>query len=183
MRSVDENGFGPKVRDWNAYQACFEQWREAWGRARQPAPGRVGHRRAGRSPQSRSAGHRPRTAAQDRAGCREPDGRARASSSERLDEHRDIAREQWREAAHAILRLALDAITHGNKRPSPTRDLAMFVHRHSDGKEQFDQRNGGGQSRAGVDRARQGWTRQRPLHIARRCWRPNGRLERATERT
>lgn len=29
MRSVDENGFGPKVRDWNATQ-MVERWRERW---------------------------------------------------------------------------------------------------------------------------------------------------------
>ncbi|MFG1466877.1 MobA/MobL family protein, partial [Xanthobacter sp. DSM 24535] len=29
MRSVDENGFGPKVRDWNRTE-MVERWRERW---------------------------------------------------------------------------------------------------------------------------------------------------------
>lgn len=29
MRSVDQNGFGSKVRDWNATQ-MVEHWRERW---------------------------------------------------------------------------------------------------------------------------------------------------------
>jgi Ti-type conjugative transfer relaxase TraA len=57
--------------------------------------------------------------------------------SERLAEHHDIARANGEKLlAHPAL--ALDAITR-QQATFTTRDLAMFVHRHSDGKEQFDQ--------------------------------------------
>jgi len=57
--------------------------------------------------------------------------------SERLAEHVEIARSNG-DKILANLGVALDAITHGQA-TFTTRDLAMFVHRHSDGKEQFDQ--------------------------------------------
>jgi hypothetical protein len=56
--------------------------------------------------------------------------------SERVDEHLEIARRNG-ERILANPALALDAITLGQA-TFTTRDLAMFVHRHSDGKEQFD---------------------------------------------
>ena len=34
MRSVDEDGFGPKVRDWNRTD-LLERWRERWAELRQ----------------------------------------------------------------------------------------------------------------------------------------------------
>ena len=57
-------------------------------------------------------------------------------SSERLDEHYAIARSNG-EKIIADPRIALDAITR-TQATFTTRDLAMFVHRHSDDKEQFD---------------------------------------------
>ena len=33
MRAVDENGFGPKVRDWNRTE-MVERWRERWAERR-----------------------------------------------------------------------------------------------------------------------------------------------------
>jgi Ti-type conjugative transfer relaxase TraA len=55
---------------------------------------------------------------------------------ERVDEHREIARSN---GAKIIVqpRIALDAITR-TQATFTTRDLAMFGHRHSEGKEQFD---------------------------------------------
>ena len=55
---------------------------------------------------------------------------------ERVDEHREIARSNG-EKIIADPRIALDAITH-NQATFTRRDLAMFAHRHSEGKEQFD---------------------------------------------
>src|SRR3546814_8376937 len=61
---------------------------------------------------------------------------AQGLALERVDEHREIARSNGDKLlAHPAL--ALGAITHGQA-TFTTRDLAMFVHRHSDGKEQFD---------------------------------------------
>src|SRR3546814_6807284 len=55
---------------------------------------------------------------------------------ERVDEHREIARANG-DKLLASPGLALDAITH-QPATFTNRDLAMFVHRHSDGKDQFD---------------------------------------------
>jgi hypothetical protein len=57
--------------------------------------------------------------------------------SERLDEHHAIARANG-EKLLADPAIALDAITH-QQSTFTTHDLAMFVHRHSEGKDQFDQ--------------------------------------------
>ena len=62
---------------------------------------------------------------------------AQGLASERLDEHRrDRARPMARRSSPSPA-LALDAITQ-QQATFTTRDLAMFVHRHSEGKEQFD---------------------------------------------
>jgi ATP-dependent exoDNAse (exonuclease V) alpha subunit len=61
---------------------------------------------------------------------------AQGLTSERLVEHPAIARANG-EKLLSRPALALDAITH-NQATFTTRDLAMFVHRHSEGKEQFN---------------------------------------------
>ena len=61
---------------------------------------------------------------------------AQGRASERLDEHHAIARANG-EKLLARPALALDAITR-TQATFTRRDLAMFVHRHSEGKEQFD---------------------------------------------
>jgi ATP-dependent exoDNAse (exonuclease V) alpha subunit len=60
----------------------------------------------------------------------------RGLEAERIEEHRAIAQRNG-ERIIANPALALDAITH-QQATFTSRDLAMFVHRHSDGKEQFD---------------------------------------------
>ncbi|MDH2135470.1 AAA family ATPase, partial [Sphingobium yanoikuyae] len=57
-------------------------------------------------------------------------------TSERIEEHHEIARSNG-EKILANPGIALDGITH-NQATFTNRDLAMFVHRHSEGKEQFD---------------------------------------------
>src|SRR3546814_8785016 len=57
--------------------------------------------------------------------------------AERVEDHARIARENG-EKIIANPSIALDGITRGQA-TFTTRDLAMFVHRHSDGKDQFDQ--------------------------------------------
>ncbi|MDZ4308007.1 Ti-type conjugative transfer relaxase TraA, partial [Allopontixanthobacter sp.] len=57
-------------------------------------------------------------------------------ASERLDEHYAIARSNG-EKILADPKIALDAITH-QQSTFTARDLAVFVHRHSEGKDQFD---------------------------------------------
>lgn len=60
----------------------------------------------------------------------------RRLEAERIEEHRAIAQRNG-ERIIANPALALDAITH-QQATFTRRDLAAFVHRHSDGKEQFD---------------------------------------------
>src|SRR3546814_1608314 len=55
---------------------------------------------------------------------------------ERIAEHRDIAQRNG-ERIIAGPRIALDAITH-SQATFTNRDLAMFAHRHSEGREQYD---------------------------------------------
>jgi Ti-type conjugative transfer relaxase TraA len=133
MREVKEEGFGPKVRDWNA-TSQLEHWREAWANhvnqrlAELDIDACVDHRTLAAQgielePQGKIGPAASRMAEQ-------------GLSSERLDEHHAIARTNG-DKLLANPGLALDAITHGQA-TFTTRDLAMFVHRHSDGKEQFD---------------------------------------------
>ncbi|WP_230628523.1 Ti-type conjugative transfer relaxase TraA [Sphingomonas sp. Leaf37] len=133
MREVKEDGFGPKVRDWNA-TSQLEHWREAWANhvnqrlAELDIDARVDHRTLAAQGIDLEPQHKIGPAASRMA--------EQGLSSERLDEHHAIARSNG-EKLLANPALALDAITHGQA-TFTTRDLAMFVHRHSDGKEQFD---------------------------------------------
>ena len=133
MRSVDETGFGAKVREWN-HSELLEHWREAWGshvnqRLRELGiDARIDHRSFEDQGIDLEPQHKIGPAAARMAG----DG----LHSERLDDHRAIARENG-EKIIANPSIALDAITHGQA-TFTRRDLAMFAHRHSDGLEQFN---------------------------------------------
>ena len=134
MREVGEDGFGAKVRDWNRTE-MVEHWRERWAEhvnqrlAELDIDARIDHRSLAEQgidlvaqTQVGASAHR-----MDREGL-EPD---------RIDLHREIARTNG-ERIIAHPEIALDAITK-QQATFTNRDLAMFVHRHSDGKEQFDQ--------------------------------------------
>ncbi len=134
MREVGEDGFGAKVRDWNRTE-LVEQWRERWADhvnerlASLDIDARVDHRSLEAQgidlePQSKIGAPAQRM---ERAGL----------EADRLTEHHAIARENG-ERIIANPTVALDAITH-QQATFTNRDLAMFVHRHSDGQEQFDQ--------------------------------------------
>ncbi len=133
MRSVDETGFGAKVREWNRSE-LLERWREAWGthvnqRLRELGiDARIDHRSFEDQSIDLEPQHKIGPAAARMAG----DG----LQSERLDDHRQIARENG-EKIIANPSIALDAITHGQA-TFTRRDLAMFAHRHSYGLEQFN---------------------------------------------
>ncbi len=132
-RSVGEDGFGPKVRDWNRTD-LLERWRESWAEhvnrrlAELDIDARVDHRSFERQGIDLEPQHKIGPAASRRPG--------QGLESERLDEHHEIARSN---GARIIAQpgVALDAITR-TQATFTRRDLAMFVHRHSDGKEQFD---------------------------------------------
>ncbi|WP_242139638.1 Ti-type conjugative transfer relaxase TraA [Sphingomonas sp. TREG-RG-20F-R18-01] len=133
MREVGEDGFGPKNRDWNRTD-LLETWRQRWGEhvnqrlAELGIDARVDHRSLEAQGIDLEPQHKigPAASRMERQGL----------ESERLVEHHAIARANG-EKLLANPALALDAITHGQA-TFTTRDLAMFVHRHSDGKDQFD---------------------------------------------
>jgi Ti-type conjugative transfer relaxase TraA len=133
-RSVGEDGFGPKVRDWNRTD-LLEHWREAWAEhvntrlAELDIDARVDHRSLEAQGIDLESQHKIGPAA--------PRMAAHGLASERLEEHHAIARANG-EKLLANPALALDAITR-TQATFTRRDLAMFVHRHSDGKERFDQ--------------------------------------------
>lgn len=134
MREVGPNGFGAKVREWNA-TALLQQWRERWAdhaNERLRALGitaRIDHR----SHEARGVELEP----QHKIGAAGARRLARGQDAERADDHVRIARAN---GATIIARpeIGLDALTR-NQATFTRRDMAMFAHRHSDGKEQFDQ--------------------------------------------
>jgi Ti-type conjugative transfer relaxase TraA len=133
MREVGENGFGPKVREWNKTE-LLTHWREAWaehvnGRLAQlDIDARIDHR----SLEAQGIALEPQNKIGPAAARMAQEGLVR----ERLEEHFAIARSN----GEKILEnpgIALDAITH-QQATFTSRDLATFVHRHSEGKDQFD---------------------------------------------
>jgi len=133
-RTVSEEGFGAKVRAWNRTD-LLNHWREAWANhvnqrlAKLDIDVRIDHR----SLQAQAIGLEP----QHKIGPAASRMAAQGLASERLDEHQQIARANG-DKLLANPALALDAITR-SQATFTTCDLAMFVHRHSDGKDQFDQ--------------------------------------------
>ena len=133
MREVDSDGFGAKVRDWNKSE-LVEQWRERWADhvnerlAELDIDARVDHR----SLKAQGIALEP----QDKIGPAASRMGSRGLEAERIEEHRAVAQRNG-ERIIANPNVALDAITH-QQATFTGRDLAMFVHRHSDGKEQFD---------------------------------------------
>ena len=133
MREVGEDGFGAKVRDWNKTE-LVQTWRERWADhvnarlASLDIDARIDHR----SLEAQGIDLEPQNKIGPAASRMERDG----LEVERVAEHAEIAR---RNGARIIENpsFALDAITR-QQATFTKRDLAMFVHRHSDGKDQFD---------------------------------------------
>ncbi len=134
MRSVDENGFGPKVRQWNRTE-MLERWRERWAElanerlAELDVDARIDHRSLeaqgiALEPQSQIGAPAHRIAGEG------------IEVADRTEMHREIARSNG-ERIIADPALALDAITH-QQSTFTRRDMAMFAHRHSDGRDQFN---------------------------------------------
>ncbi|AMU96161.1 conjugal transfer protein TraA [Sphingopyxis terrae subsp. terrae NBRC 15098] len=133
---IGEDGsaeFGAKVRDWNRTE-LLTHWREAWAAhvnerlASLDIDARVDHRTLEAQGIDLEPQHKIGAAASRMAG--------QGLEADRLAEHLEIARSNG-DKILADPSIALDAITH-RQATFTTRDLAMFVHRHSDGKEQFD---------------------------------------------
>ena len=163
MRSVDENGFGPKVRDWNRTE-MVERWRERWAElanerlAELDIDARIDHR----SLEAQGIALEPQSQIGAPAQRIEGEG---IEAADRAEMHREIARNNGARII-ADPSVALDAITH-QQSTFTRRDMAMFAHRHSDGIEQFNAVMGAMRERARSGRTRQGRTRRGPLHHPR----------------
>ncbi|BAV47448.1 conjugal transfer relaxase TraA [Mesorhizobium loti] len=139
MRSVDENGFGAKVRDWNATQ-LVERWRERWAELTNERlteldiDARIDHR----SLEAQGIGLEPQTQIGAPAQRIEGNGLdAGDIEADRAELHREIARNNGARII-ADPSVALDAITH-QQSTFTRRDIAKFAHRHSEGMEQFNE--------------------------------------------
>ncbi|MEG8222341.1 Ti-type conjugative transfer relaxase TraA [Sphingomonas sp. HH69] len=126
-------GFGAKVREWNDHENV-ERWRERWEThvntrlAELDIDARIDRRSLADQgiylePQSKIGGPAHRMDAQ-------------GLEADRAEMHREIARENG-ERIIADPGIALNAITH-QQATFTNRDMAMFIHRHSDGQEQFN---------------------------------------------
>ncbi|WP_298105918.1 Ti-type conjugative transfer relaxase TraA [Bradyrhizobium sp.] len=135
MRSVDEDGFGQKVRDWNATQ-MVERWRERWAElandrlAELDIDARIDHR----SLEAQGIALEPQSQIGAPAQRIEGEG---IEVADRAEMHREIARNNGARII-ADPSIALDAITH-QQSTFTRREMAMFAHRHSDGLEQFNE--------------------------------------------
>ena len=135
MRSVDENGFGQKVRDWNRTE-MVERWRERWAEhvnerlAELDIDARIDHR----SLEAQGIGLEPQSQIGAPAQRIEGEG---IEAADRADMHREIARNNGVRII-ADPSVALDAITQ-QQSTFTRRDMAMFAHRHSDGIDQFNE--------------------------------------------
>jgi Ti-type conjugative transfer relaxase TraA len=133
MREVGPDGFGQKVREWNGKENV-EQWRERWADhvnarlAELDIDARIDHR----SLEAQGIGLEP----QDKIGPAASRMGERGLESERIEDHRAVAQRNG-ERIIAQPHIALDAITH-QQATFTKRDMAMFIHRHTDGREQFD---------------------------------------------
>jgi Ti-type conjugative transfer relaxase TraA len=133
LREIDGEGFGAKVREWNA-TALLQQWRTAWAdhvNARCAALGidaRIDHR----SYEHQGIDLEP----QHKIGAAGARREAKGEDAERADDHREIARSNGA-VILAKPEVGLEALTR-TQATFTRRDLAMIAHRHSDGKEQFD---------------------------------------------
>jgi len=133
MREATPESFGQKVRAWNDHENV-ERWRERWADhvnarlAELDIDARIDHRSLAEQgidlePQSKIGGPAQRM---EEAG----------QLADRAELHREIARENGKRII-ANPGIALDAITH-QQATFTNRDMAMFVHRHSDGQDQFN---------------------------------------------
>jgi Ti-type conjugative transfer relaxase TraA len=133
MRAVDENGFGQKVRDWNRTE-LVERWREGWAglanerMAELDIDARIDHR----SLEAQGIALEP----QSQIGAPAQRIAGEGIKADRAEMHREIARSNGGRII-ADPSLGLNAITH-QQSTFTRRDMAKFVHRHSDGIDQFN---------------------------------------------
>ncbi len=133
MRDVGPDGFGPKVREWNA-TALLQQWRENWAAHVNERLAQLGIRTRidHRSYDAQGIELEP----QHKIGAAGARREAKGEDAERAADHRTIARDNGA-AIIADPHIGLETLTR-QQATFTVRDLAMFAHRHSEGKEQFD---------------------------------------------
>jgi Ti-type conjugative transfer relaxase TraA len=131
MRSVDENGFGPKVRDWNRTE-MVERWAEHVNErlAELDIDARIDHR----SLEAQGIGLEPQSQIGAPAQRIEGEG---INAADRADMHREIARNNGKRII-GDPSVAPDAITQ-QQSTFTRRDMAKFAQRHSDGVDQFNE--------------------------------------------
>ncbi|MBT1517044.1 Ti-type conjugative transfer relaxase TraA [Bradyrhizobium sp. SRL28] len=134
MRAWHENGFGPKVRDWNRTE-MVERWRERWAElanerlAELDIDARIDHR----SLEAQGIALEP----QSQIGAPAQRIKGEGIEADRAEMHRDIARGNG-ERIIADPSVALDAITQ-QQSTFTRRDIARFAHQHSEGIDQFNE--------------------------------------------
>ncbi|MGD9920660.1 MAG: Ti-type conjugative transfer relaxase TraA [Pseudorhodoplanes sp.] len=135
MRSVGEDGFGPKVRGWNRTEVV-KRWRERWAElanerlAELDIDTRIDHR----SFEAQGIALEPQSQIGAPAQRIEGEG---IEAADRAEMHREIARNNGARII-ADPSVALDAITQ-QQSTFTRRDMAKFAHRHSDGLDQFNE--------------------------------------------
>jgi Ti-type conjugative transfer relaxase TraA len=134
MRAADENGFGPKARDWNRTE-MVERWRERWAvlanerLAELDIDARIDHR----SLEAQGIALEP----QSQIGAPAQRIEGEGIEADRAEIHREIARNNGERIINDTS-LGLDAITQ-QQSTFTQRDMAKFAHRHSDGLDQFNE--------------------------------------------
>ncbi|MEO9623190.1 MAG: Ti-type conjugative transfer relaxase TraA [Qipengyuania citrea] len=134
MREVSEDGFGPKNRDWNRTE-LLTGWRERWADhvnerlAELDIDTRIDHRSLEAQGISLEPQHKIGPAASRRL--------ERGDIAERAEDHLRIARENGAKII-ADPQIALDAMTH-SQATFTREDMLRFLHRHTEGQEQFEQ--------------------------------------------
>jgi Ti-type conjugative transfer relaxase TraA len=134
MRAADENGFGPKARDWNRTE-MVERWRERWAvlanerLAELDIDARIDHR----SLEAQGIALEP----QSQIGAPAQRIEGEGIEADRAEIHREIARNNGERIINDPS-LGLDAITQ-QQSTFTQRDMAKFAHRHSDGLDQFNE--------------------------------------------
>ena len=132
MREVGPEGFGKKVREWNA-TAELTGWRERWADHVNQRCAELGHdvRIDHRTLAAQGVELEP----QGKIGPAGMRRETRGEDAERAAEHRDVARRNG-ERILAEPEIALRSMTYQHS-TFTRQDLARFVNRHTDGAEQF----------------------------------------------
>ena len=132
MREVGEDGFGKKVREWNATSE-LTGWRERWAEHVNQRMAELGHdvRIDHRTLAAQGVDLEP----QHKIGPAGMRREMRGEDAERAVEHQALARRNGERLLHEP-EIALRSLTHQHS-TFTRQDLARFINRHTDGAQQF----------------------------------------------